>query len=136
MIRPINHNQALLQQRARQATTADADIAQDLLATLAAHRAECVGMAANMIGQPVAIIVAQLAAGPVAMMNPVITREGGPFETEEGCLSLTGTRPTTRYRRITVLWHTPSGEAQTGRFTGFEAQIIQHECDHLKGILI
>lgn len=136
MIRPINKNPLTLAQPARKATPQDAAVIQDLKDTLAFHHAECVGMAANMINQPVAIIIAQL--GPVAMplINPEITKQSGAYQTEEGCLSLTGQRPTTRYHHITVRYLDAQFKPRTQTFSDYFAQIIQHECDHLKGILI
>lgn len=136
MIRPINRNPLTLNQAARPATQADAGVAQDLLATMAAHSAECVGMAGNMIGKNIAVIVAQLGPVPVAMLNPVITATSGAYTTEEGCLSLTGTREARRFHQITVTWRTLDWQEKTANFSDFNAQIIQHECDHLKGILI
>jgi peptide deformylase len=103
---------------------------------LLAHQDHCVGMAANMINQPVAIIVAMLGPLPMIMINPKITKHAGAYATEEGCLSLTGERPTTRYHQITVQYLDEHFQPHTQSFSDFFAQIIQHECDHLKGILI
>ena len=136
MIRPICKDTMLLARKARPAAAEDAAIAADLRDTLAANRDACVGMAANMIGQPVAVIA--VAAGPMilTMLNPQITAKAGPFEAEEGCLSLNGVRRTTRYRQITVRYQDEQLRWHEQRYTGWTAQIIQHECDHLQGILI
>ena len=127
MIRPIMRNELVLQQPSTAATEADLPIAQDLLDTLAAHRHSCVGMAANMIGEVKRII---------AMLNPEIVSRAGAYETEEGCLSLAGTRPATRYRTIKVSYQDLAMKPRVKTFTGFTAQIIQHEIDHCNGVLI
>lgn len=114
----------------------DLSVAVDLLDTLHAHQKECVGMAANMIGVRKNIIVMNTGLMDVVMFNPVITKKEQAYETEEGCLSLTGVRKTERYRRITVSYEDMSFRKHTRTFSGFPAQIIQHEIDHLKGILI
>lgn len=136
MIRDINRNPMLLQQRAVAATPADTAVGQDLQDTLAANQARCVGMAANMIGENKAIIIAQLGVLPVVMYNPTITAKSTPYNTAEGCLSLQGERPVTRYQQVTVRYQDAQFKWQTQTFTAFPAQIIQHECDHLAGILI
>lgn len=136
MIRPIIHDVFFLSRKAEPATKADLPIAQDLRDTLAAHRAKCVGMAANMIGSAKRIIIVSLGPADLVMLNPVILRTNGAFRTEEGCLSLSGVRPTTRYRKITVRYQDEQMKEYTQEFTGWTAQIIQHECDHLEGILI
>ena len=114
----------------------DSEVGQDLLDTLAAHADECVGMAANMIGVSKNIIV--VAAGPFqfAMINPVITKKTGAFQTEEGCLSLDGVRPCTRYKEIEVDYLDTNFKKQHGKYIGWTAQIIQHEVDHCNGIVI
>ena len=114
----------------------DAATGRDLLDTLAAHRAGCVGLAANMIGVRKRIIV--VADGPrdLLMFNPSILECSGPYETEEGCLSLEGTRPCTRYRRIKVSYLDERWEPKTRSFSGYTAEIIQHEVDHCDGIVI
>ena len=104
--------------------------------TLEANRDRCVGMAANMIGVNKAAIIVSVGPFDVVMLNPVIQEKNDAFETEEGCLSLEGLRPTVRYKEITVEYDTTSFEHKTEKFTGWVAQIIQHECDHLKGIII
>lgn len=136
MERKICRNLMILKQKAAPATEADKQLVQDLLDTLRANRERCVGMACNMIGVPKAIIV--VAAGPFqfAMLNPVITRKSGKFETEEGCLSLDGVRPCTRYQEIEVDYQDQNFNKKHGKYTGWTAQIIQHEIDHLSGIII
>ncbi len=136
MIRNICRDYLILSQPARPATTADRDVAQDLLDTLAANTDKCVGMAANMIGVPVAIIVVAMGPFNMVMLNPVITSQSGKYQTEEGCLSLDGVRACERYREIEVDYEDIHFRKQHGKFSGFTAQIIQHECDHLKGVII
>ncbi len=136
MIRPIVHDPLFLAQKSEPATEADRPVMTDLLDTLRASLDRCVGMAANMIGQRKRIIV--FCSGPMqmVMVNPVITEKTGVYETEEGCLSLAGTRRTKRYKKITVQYLDPAFKPRTGTFEGFTAQIIQHEIDHCDGILI
>lgn len=136
MIRSINRDQKFLQQKATQATPADATIVADLLDTLQANRKRCVGMAANMIGENKQIIAC--VAGPLtfALLNPKIIKKARPYKTKEGCLSLDGERETTRYETITVTYLDRTFKPQKQTFDGFLAQIIQHEIDHLHGILI
>ena len=136
MIRPICRDIFLLGQKSVPATEADLPVAQDLLDTLKAHETECVGMAANMIGVSKRIIVIDSGMINMAMLNPVITRKSGKFTTEEGCLSLDGVRETMRYRDIEVTYQDMNMKNQKRKFTGWTAQIIQHECDHLDGIII
>lgn len=139
MIRPIVTSRILLAQPAREATAADAPVAQDLLDTLATHADTCVGLAANMIGSPVAVIAFRDGARARTMFNPRITRHSGSYETEESCLSLTGSRPATRWRSIAVAYQELAGGMlveRHGSFSGFTAQIIQHEIDHTRGIVI
>ncbi len=136
MIRPICRDIFLLGQKSVPATEADLPVAQDLLDTLKAHETECVGMAANMIGVSKRIIVIDSGMINMAMLNPAITRKSGKFTTEEGCLSLDGVRETTRYRDIEVTYQDMNMKNQKRKFTGWTAQIIQHECDHLDGIII
>lgn len=111
-------------------------MAQDLLDTLTAHRDGCVGMAANMIGVNKRIIAFDNNGIYTVMLNPVIIKRMGPYEAEEGCLSLTGTRKARRFRTIEVQWQNEKFQMQHGTFTGWTAQIIQHEIDHCEGILI
>ena len=118
------------------ATQADKQIAVDLLDTLAAHADGCVGMAANMIGVRKRIIAVSSGMMNVAMLNPVITKKSGEYEAEEGCLSLSGVRKTRRYERIEVEYQDMDMRKRKQTFTGWTAQIIQHEVDHCDGILI
>ncbi len=136
MIRPIVHDPLFLAQKPQPATEADRQVITDLLDTLRANLDRCVGMAANMIGVRKRIIA--FCNGPIRMVmfNPSITAKSDPYETEEGCLSLAGTRRTRRFRRITVSYQDRSFRRQIGTFEGFAAQIIQHEIDHCDGILI
>ena len=136
MVRDIVRDQFFLHIPARPATPADAPIADDLLDTLRANADRCVGMAANMIGESVRIIVYSESGKLSEMFNPVILKKDGPFDAEEGCLSLDGTRPARRYRTIKVQWQTRDMKPRVKTFTGFTAQIIQHEMDHLEGIII
>ena len=114
----------------------DRQTIRDLLDTLAANREACVGMAANMIGVRRRIIVVNAGFVDFIMVNPVITKKDGPYETEEGCLSLTGVRPATRYQNIEVEYLDHNFNPMTRSFSGFLAQIIQHEIDHCEGIII
>ena len=136
MIRPIMRDVLFLKKKAVPATKNDMSVVQDLLDTLKANEAGCVGMAANMIGVKKAIIV--VAAGPFqfAMVNPVITKKLGSFQTEEGCLSLEGVRPCKRYEEIEVDYFDQNFKLQHGKYSGWTAQIIQHEIDHCNGIVI
>ena len=136
MIRPIVTSPMMLRMPSVDATPEDAATGQDLLDTLAAHAHECVGMAANMIGVRKRIIVVQDGPRARLMYNPVVLEHANEYETEEGCLSLPGTRPATRYRRIKVSYLDESFQPVTKSFTGYTAQIIQHEVDHCDGILI
>lgn len=137
MVRPICKDNFLLSMKSTPPTAEDLGIAQDLLDTLAAHSHECVGMAANMIGELKRIIVFQDGARLTVMLDPVI-RWSSPktYETEEGCLSHTGAKPVTRHESIEVEFLDMRFKKQKKRYSGFTAQIIQHECDHLDGILI
>ena len=136
MVRQLIHDPLLLARKSTPATPADAEIARDLLDTLMAHRDSCVGMAANMIGVTKRIIVFQEGAGYSTMFNPEIVKCAQPYETEEGCLSLSGVRKTKRYRSIKVKYETAQFQIRFKTFTGWTAQIIQHEIDHCNGILI
>ncbi|MBE6935886.1 MAG: peptide deformylase [Ruminococcaceae bacterium] len=136
MIRPIMKDPFFLSQKSRPAAAADLPIAQDLLDTLRAHAGECVGMAANMIGQAVRIIVFDQDGVPTIMLNPEIIGGLSPYDAEEGCLSLPGVRKTKRYQVITVRYQDMAMREHTEVYTGWTAQIIQHEADHLNGILI
>ena len=118
------------------ATIEDLPVAQDLLDTLAAHRDGCVGMAANMIGVRKCIIVFDNDGTDMVMFNPEIVKCSEPYQTEEGCLSLSGIRQTKRYRSIKVRYQNADFAVRIKTFTGWAAQIIQHEIDHCNGILI
>ena len=136
MVKKIMRDPLFLAQKSVDATEDDKQVVTDLLDTLRANLDHCVGMAANMIGVKKNIIV--VAAGPFqfAMINPVITGKSGAFQTEEGCLSLEGVRPTRRWKSIKVQYETADGKPRIRTFTGWTAQIIQHEIDHCDGILI
>ena len=136
MIKKITRDPMFLAQKSVDATEADKQVISDLLDTLRANLDHCVGMAANMIGVSKNIIV--VAAGPFqfAMINPVITKKTGAFQTEEGCLSLDGVRPCTRYKEIEVDYLDTNFKKQYGKYIGWTAQIIQHEVDHCNGIVI
>ena len=136
MIRPIVRDVLFLGQKSVPATKADLPVAQDLQDTLNANREKCVGMAANMIGVRKRIIIVNMGLANVVMFNPTITKKKDPYETEEGCLSLTGTRETTRYQTIELEYTDIEWKRHKRSFSGWTAQIIQHECDHLDGILI
>lgn len=136
MIKPIMKDAMFLRLKSEPAGRADLQIAYDLEDTLHAHRDECVGMAANMIGSRKRMIIVSLGVMDLVMLNPQITAKSGPYETEEGCLSLPGTRKTTRYQKITVRFQDTDLKWQTREFAGMPAEIIQHECDHLEGVLI
>ena len=136
MIREICKAEVFLAQRAEAATADDLNTAQDLLDTLIAHKDGCVGMAANMIGAAKRIIAVEGEDGYLAMFNPVILKKSGPYETEEGCLSLTGTRKTRRFQTIKVQWQNEKFQPRIKTFSGWTAEIIQHELDHCDGILI
>ncbi|WP_373760593.1 peptide deformylase [Streptococcus ferus] len=136
MIRPIVKDIFFLQQKAELATRDDFAVGQDLQDTLAAHKDNCLGMAANMIGINKQIIIVSIGFTDLVMYNPVMTAKTQPYQTEESCLSLTGSRTTKRYREITVTFYNQEWQKQTLVFTGLSAQIIQHEMDHLNGVLI
>lgn len=125
-----------LQQKSDPATEADKQVVQDLIDTLNANRDRCVGMAANMIGVKKQIIVVAVGPFVVPMINPVITKRSGKYETEESCLSLDGKRPCTRYKEIEVDYLDVNFEKKHGKYTDFTAQIIQHEIQHFSGELI
>ena len=136
MIRDICKDELFLTRKAAPASPEDLPIAQDLLETLIAHKDGCVGMAANMIGTAKRIIAVEGEDGYLVMFNPVILKKSGPYNTEEGCLSLEGVRPTKRWKSIKVQYETADGKPRIRTFTGWTAQIIQHEIDHCDGILI
>lgn len=136
MIREICKDEQFLCQPAEPATIADLDVARDLLDTLIAHKDGCVGMAANMIGIKKHIIAVDNDGSYLVMFNPTIIRQSGSYQTEEGCLSLTGIRKTTRFQTIKVQWQNEQFQTRVKNFSGWTAQIIQHEIDHCHGILI
>lgn len=136
MIREICRDRFFLARKSEFATADDLGVAQDLLDTLAAHREGCVGMAVNMIGVGKRIIVFESDGAYMVMFNPVIVKQSGPYEAEEGCLSLAGVRKTKRFRTIKVQWQNEKFQSRIRTFSGFTAQIIQHEIDHCEGVLI
>ena len=137
MIQPIVHDPILLARKSTPAGREDLSTAQDLLDTLAAHREECVGMAANMIGVTKNIIAFDCDGSYMVMLNPEIISCGEEYETAEGCLSLLGgPRKTKRFRKIKVRYQNTDLQTRLKTFTGWTAQIIQHEIDHCNGILI
>ena len=136
MIREICRDEMFLAQKASPATADDLATAQDLLDTLTAHKDGCVGMAANMIGVCKRIIAFDNEGTYMVMFNPVIVRQSGPYEAQEGCLSLTGVRKTKRFQTIKVQWQNEQFQTRLKTFTGWTAETIQHEIDHCEGILI
>lgn len=137
MVKEIVHSPILLAAKSEPAVAADLQTVQDLLDTLSAHADECVGMAANMIGVRKRIIAFDNMGVYMTMLNPEIIEKSEPYEAEEGCLSfLGGPRKCLRYRKITVKWQTGGFRTMMKTFSGWTAQIIQHEIDHCDGILI
>ena len=137
MIRPLVHDPLLLARKSTPAGREDLDTARDLLDTLAAHKDSCVGMAANMIGITKCIIAFDCEGSYLVMLNPEILSASGEYEAEESCLSLLGgPRKTKRFQKIKVRWQTEAFQTRIKTFTGWTAQIIQHEVDHCNGILI
>ncbi|MBE6424265.1 peptide deformylase [Succinivibrio dextrinosolvens] len=136
MIRDIVRDETFLSLKSETATKKDYQIAIDLVDTLRAHADECVGMAANMIGFNKNIIIVNVHDDYVVMYNPVIVAKEGEYETEEGCLSLDGVRKCTRYKKIEVEYSDINWKKKVKKFSGFTAQIVQHEVDHLNGVLI
>ena len=136
MIKPIVRDIFFLGQKSEIATMQDLSVGQDLQDTLKANQDRCVGMAANMIGVKKRIIIVNIGIINLVMYNPVIVRKDGPFETEEGCLSLDGVRKTTRYQNIEVEYLDGSWKKHRQKYSGWTAHIIQHEVDHLDGIII
>lgn len=136
MVRDICRDEAFLAQKAEAATVEDISVARDLLDTLISHKDGCVGMAANMIGVNKRIIAFDNEGEYMLMFNPVIVRHSGPYEAEEGCLSLTGTRRAKRFKTIKVQWQNAKFQTRLKTFTGWTAEIIQHEIDHCEGIII
>lgn len=136
MIREICKDEAFLAQKAEAATAEDKEIAADLLETLEHHKDGCVGMAANMIGVNKRIIAFDNEGEYMVMFNSEIIKKSGPYDAEEGCLSLTGTRPAKRWESIKVRWQNEHFQQRLKTFHGWTAQIIQHEIDHCEGIII
>ena len=130
------HDPIFLAGKSEVATKDDLQVAHDLLDTLMAHRESCVGMAANMIGVRKCVIAVSMGFMNVAMFNPVIISKSGEYEAEEGCLSLTGTRPCIRYENIEVEYYDINWNKKCSKFSGWTAEIIQHEIDHCNGIII
>ena len=136
MIRDICKDETFLAQRAEPATPEDRAIARDLLETLEHHKNGCVGMAANMIGVNKRIIAFDNEGSYMVMFNPEIIKKAEPYNAEEGCLSLSGTRPAKRWKTIKVRWQNEDFQLRLKTFHGWTAQIIQHEIDHCEGIII
>ena len=137
MVKELMHDPIFLGGKSEVATVEDLQTAQDLLDTLTAHKDSCVGMAANMIGVKKRIIAFDNEGKYMVMFNPKIIKKSGPYDTEEGCLSLLGgPRKCKRYQSIKVQWQTEKFETRIKTFTGWTAQIIQHEIDHCNGVLI
>ena len=136
MIREICKDEVFLSQKAEPATLGDRQVATDLLETLEHHKDGCVGMAANMIGVNKRIIAFDNEGTYMVMFNPEIIKRSDPYTAEVGCLSLTGTRPAKRWKSINVRWQNEKFQERLKTFTGWTAQIIQHEIDHCEGIII
>lgn len=136
MVCEICKDEVFLAQKAEPATAEDFGVAQDLLDTLTAHKDGYVGMAANMIGVNKCIIAFDNEGEYMVMFNPVIVKQSGPYEAEEGCLSLTGIRKAKRFQTIKVQWQNEKFQTRLKTFSGWTAEIIQHEIDHCKGIII
>lgn len=136
MIKPIVKDIFFLRRKAETATREDIQVGIDLQDTLRANREACVGMAANMIGVNKRVIIVNMGFVDVVMFNPVLIKKDTPYETEEGCLSLTGVRKTTHYENIEVEYLDMNWKKQRQKLSGWTAQICQHELDHLEGIII
>lgn len=136
MIRPICKDVIFLSKKANKATIDDIQVGKDLLDTLKAHRNECIGMAANMIGVNLSIIVVNMGVFDVVMFNPRILNSFNEYQTSEGCLSLTGTRNCLRHQKIRVEYYDFSFKKHVEEYSGIIAETIEHEIDHLKGIII
>ncbi len=136
MVRPIIKDVIFLSQKSEPATIMDKQVVQDLMDTLKANEEDCVGLAANMIGVKKRIIVVTIGVINVPMINPVIISKSDPYETVEGCLSLTGMRRTTRYDEIEVEYWDENFKKHKQKYTKWTAQVIQHEIDHCDGIVI
>ena len=136
MIKPIVKDIFFLRRKSETATREDIQVGIDLQDTLRANREACVGMAANMIGVNKRVIIVNMGFVDVVMFNPVLIKKDTPYETEEGCLSLTGVRKTTRYENIEVEYLDMNWKKQRQKLSDWTAQICQHELDHLEGIII
>ncbi len=136
MVCEICRDEAFLAQKAEPAAAEDLGTARDLLDTLIAHKDGCVGMAANMIGVNKSILAFDNEGEYMVMLNPMIVKQSGVYEAEEGCLSLTGTRKVRRFKSIKVQWQNEKLQTRLKTFTGWTAEIIQHEIDHCEGVLI
>ena len=136
MVREIMRDEAFLAQKAEPASPEDLTVAQDLLDTLAAHKSGCVGMAANMIGVNKRVVVFDNEGTYMVMFNPEIVKKSGPYQAEEGCLSLSGVRKIKRWKSIKVQYQNEKFQTRFKTFTGWTAQIIQHEIDHCEGVLV
>ena len=136
MVKPIVKDVLFLARKSVPADKGDVQVIADLRDTLAANREHCIGMAANMIGVSKRIIIVSTELGDMVMINPVIASKAGKYDTEEGCLSLVGVRKVQRFENITVRYLDENFIARKGKFSGLTAQIIQHECDHLEGIIV
>lgn len=136
MIRPIVRDVFFLGQKSKEAAPQDAALGRDLQDTLRANRDRCVGMAANMIGVGKRAIIVSIGPADVVMFNPVLLTKDAPYEAEEGCLSLDGVRKTTRFQNIEIEYRDAAWKKRRQRYSGWIAQIIQHEMDHLEGIII
>ena len=136
MVKPIMRDVFFLSQKSEPATKDDLQVGRDLMDTLSANRERCVGMAANMIGVRKNIIIVNMGIMDVVMFNPVIIKKDTPYQTEEGCLSLDGVRPTVRYENIEVEYYDFGWKKQRMKMSGWNAQICQHEVDHLEGRII
>ena len=136
MIRPIVRDVLFLNRKCAEAGKEDINIGKDLMATLLHHRDHCIGLAANMIGERKRVIAVADGPGITVLFNPKILEKHGEYQAEEGCLSLSGVRPATRYETIKVEGRDLNWKKVRKTFTGITAQAVQHEMDHLEGILI
>ena len=136
MIRPVVRDVFFLRQKSEPATREDLGVGRDLQDTLRANRDRCAGMAANMIGVKKRIIIVNAGFADVVMVNPVLLAKDTPYEAEEGCLSLDGTRRVRRFQNIEIEYRDEAWQKRRQRYSGWIAQIIQHEMDHLEGVII
>jgi len=136
MVKPIVRDVFFLAQKSEPATKEDIQVGKDLMDTLHANRERCVGMAANMIGVKKNIIIVNMGMIDIVMFNPKIIKKDSPYQTEEGCLSLEGVRPTMRYENVEVEYYDFAWKKQSMKLNGWTAQIVQHEMDHLDGRII